>query len=307
MPATGPVGGDTRRAVTTVSTPPPLHEHHVPLPAGHELSVRERAGDRPAFLLVHGLSSNARLWDGVSAVLAAAGHRVVAVDQRGHGRSGPADGDMSYDAVAADLQALRGVMGLDRPVLVGQSWGGNVVLETAARYPEGFAAVAAVDGGFIALGAAHPTADEAWAALRPPPLADLAPGEVRQMIARSVEGWPAGALDAQMANLHHHPEGRVEPRLSLDAHEAIVRVMWATDPFARMGEVTVPALLLPVNGGEGEWAARKAAGVEEAVRRLPHGRAVWLDGAHDVHLQRPDVVADHLLALHDRAGRSGSE
>ena len=47
MPATGPVGGDTRRAVTTVSTPPPLHEHHVPLPAGHELSVRERAGDQP--------------------------------------------------------------------------------------------------------------------------------------------------------------------------------------------------------------------------------------------------------------------
>ena len=284
----------------TIPTPPSILEHHVRLPAGHELSVRQRAGEGRPFLLVHGLSSNARLWDGVSAALAAAGHRVVAVDQRGHGRSGSADGDMSYDAVAADLAALCGVLELEQPLLVGQSWGGNVVLETAARHTDAFSGVAAVDGGFIALGEAHPTPEEAWAALRPPALADRAPGEVRQLIARSVEGWPPGALDAQMANLHQHADGRVEPRLSLDAHEAIVRAMWATDPFDRMDRVAVPALLLPVNGGEGEWAARKAAGVDEALRRLPDGRVTWLDGAHDVHLQRPDVVADHLLALGNR-------
>ncbi|HZZ48199.1 MAG TPA: alpha/beta fold hydrolase, partial [Pseudonocardia sp.] len=38
-------------------------------------------------LLVHGMSSNARLWDGVAERLAAAGHPVVAVDLRGHGTS----------------------------------------------------------------------------------------------------------------------------------------------------------------------------------------------------------------------------
>ena len=155
----------------TIPTPPPILEHHVRLPAGHELSVRQRAGEGRPFLLVHGLSSNARLWDGVSAALAAAGHRVVAVDQRGHGRSESADGDMSYDAVAADLAALCGVLELEQPVLVGQSWGGNVVLETAARHTDAFSGVAAVDGGFIALGEAHPTPEEAWAALRPPALA----------------------------------------------------------------------------------------------------------------------------------------
>ena len=39
------------------------------------------------FLLVHGLASNARLWDGVARRLASAGHSAVAVDLRGHGRS----------------------------------------------------------------------------------------------------------------------------------------------------------------------------------------------------------------------------
>ncbi len=45
-------------------------------------SDRERS-----YILVHGLSSNARTWDQVAARLAAAGHQVVAIDQRGHGLS----------------------------------------------------------------------------------------------------------------------------------------------------------------------------------------------------------------------------
>ncbi len=45
------------------------------------------AADAPPFVLVHGLASNARLWDGVATALVAAGHPVFAVDLRGHGRS----------------------------------------------------------------------------------------------------------------------------------------------------------------------------------------------------------------------------
>jgi len=41
---------------------------------------------RPVVLL-HGLSSNARTWDGVAPRLAAEGLRPVAIDQRGHGES----------------------------------------------------------------------------------------------------------------------------------------------------------------------------------------------------------------------------
>ena len=57
------------------------------LPGGPLLALRRTDGERRPFLLVHGLSSNARTWDGVAAGLAAAGHEVVAVDQRGHGHS----------------------------------------------------------------------------------------------------------------------------------------------------------------------------------------------------------------------------
>ena len=41
---------------------------------------------RTPFVLVHGLASNARTWDGVAAELTASGHPVVSIDQRGHGQ-----------------------------------------------------------------------------------------------------------------------------------------------------------------------------------------------------------------------------
>src|SRR6266540_576228 len=72
------------------------------------LHVRHFAGvsSRRPFVLVHGLSSNARLWDGVAGRLAAHGHPVYAVDLRSHGESDrPAEG---YDTAtaAADLDAV---------------------------------------------------------------------------------------------------------------------------------------------------------------------------------------------------------
>ena len=41
--------------------------------------------EKPTFVLLHGLSSNARTWDMVAEKLNQAGYRAVAVDQRGHG------------------------------------------------------------------------------------------------------------------------------------------------------------------------------------------------------------------------------
>ncbi len=135
------------------------------------LAVRRHDGDRRPFLLVHGLASNARLWDGVADHLAAAGHAVVAVDQRGHGQSSKPDQGYDFATVVADLVALMHALDLDRPVVAGQSWGGNVVLELAARHPDRAHAVALVDGGWIHLGDRFAEWAECEALMRPPPLA----------------------------------------------------------------------------------------------------------------------------------------
>ena len=64
------------------------------------------------------------------------GHRVVTVDQRGHGRSSKPDDGYDVATCADDLALLIDVLDLDRPAVGGQSWGGNVVLELGHRHPD---------------------------------------------------------------------------------------------------------------------------------------------------------------------------
>src|SRR5438270_13001251 len=65
-------------------------------------------------------------------------HRVVAMDLRGHGHSDKPVG--SYDnAVLAEDAGVCSELGLHRPVGVGHSFGGSVLLYLATDTPEGLA------------------------------------------------------------------------------------------------------------------------------------------------------------------------
>lgn len=269
---------------------------------GTRLHVLDHAGTgdpaSPPFLLVHGLASNATLWDGVADVLTAAGHRVVAVDQRSHGRSDPSDA-LDLGTLTDDLLDVASALALDRPIVVGQSWGGNVVVELAARAPASVRAVVGIDGGTIELGAAFTDLDDAWAVLAPPdwdalavPYADLeasAPGRH--------PGWPERGWRAQLANLAVRPDGTATAVLRRGHHRAIVAGMLEHQPLSRLATVTVPVLLLPVDDPADPRASEKRSGVERAVASNPLVTARWFTGrSHDVHAEAPDEVAAELLA-----------
>ena len=127
---------------------------------GVELAVRvsRRGPRRPGVLLVHGLASNARLWDGVAARLAELGHPVAAVDQRGHGHSDKPDTGYDFATLTADLAAVIDAPGLGaaprRRVRAGaatssSSW------PSATPTPPGRSPC--VDGGTIELAGHFPT------------------------------------------------------------------------------------------------------------------------------------------------------
>jgi len=85
-------------------------------------------GGRP-LVLVHGLGSSARNWWRVGPALAAAGRRVVAPDQPGHGQTGHWAGHHALRDNARDLAAWLRAAELDVAELqvVGHSWGGATV------------------------------------------------------------------------------------------------------------------------------------------------------------------------------------
>jgi pimeloyl-ACP methyl ester carboxylesterase len=271
----------------------------VPLPGGPRLAIRRAgaAGSRRPFLLVHGLASNAKLWDGVSLALAEAGREVAAVDLRGHGLSERTQGGYSTESAAADLAALCGVLGWSgerAPVAAGQSWGGNVVLTLASDH-DAVAAVGCVDGGWQRLGDEFADFDSCWAALAPPTFDGALWSDVAGWIRTAHPDWPPEGIEGALANLVELPGGGVRNRLAREHHRDILHSLWAGDPRRLYPRVGVPVLVMPAGSPSD---ARRADAVAEALAELPRARVSWYAGAdHDLHAQHPRRVAADLLAL----------
>jgi pimeloyl-ACP methyl ester carboxylesterase len=277
------------------------YDETVPLPDGPRLALRRTEGAGRPFLLVHGLSSNARTWDGVASRLAGAGHEVVAVDQRGHGHSEQMAGGYTTEQCASDLAQLVELLGFtgDRaPVVAGQSWGGNVVLALAARH--GLAAgLALVDGGWIKLSDRFATFDECWIALAPPRFDETRADELSGWLATAHPDWSPEGVAGTLANFELLDNGAVRPWLSREHHREIVRSLFEGNPAALFPRVEAPVLLVPVVGDPpGEIDLAKRAAVENAAGLLPDASVRWYPGAdHDVHVQKPEELTDDLLQL----------
>jgi pimeloyl-ACP methyl ester carboxylesterase len=247
-------------------------------------------GDQVPFLLVHGLASNARLWDGVGVRLAEAGHPSAAVDQRGHGESDKVDHGFDFDTLVADLETvIRRTF--DRPVIVvGQSWGGNVVLELAAARPELVVGVVCVDGGFIKLSESFADWSAVERQLAPPRLGGMPAVDLEAGMRARLTGFPADGIDAQLANFEVLDDGTVRPRLTFDRHMTILRFLWEHDPDELSSRVHQPVLVIAATGGSPGHADR----VTEFSGRLRRGSVVWMDAHHDMHAQRPEEIGELL-------------
>lgn len=255
------------------------------------------ANDRPPFVLVHGLASNARLWDGVARRLAEFGHHVVAVDQRGHGRSSKPDEGFDMATVAHDLELLIQSLGFDRPVVVGQSWGANVVIELAHRSPAAVRGVVAVDGGTIQLRRHFPDWNDCADQLAPPNLLGMAHSRFEAAIRAAHPDWPEEGIVGAIATMEKLPDGTIRPWLSRERHMKILRGLWDHEPESIFPGIEVPVMFMPAVGDHHArgWAADKRDAVERALRLIPRATVSWFHGAdHDLHAQHPGRVAQEL-------------
>lgn len=98
----------------------------------------------PALALVNSLGTDARIWDGVIAELAA-DYRVLSYDKRGHGLSDTPPGGYGLDDHLNDLEGLLDHVGFDRLSLCGVSIGGLIGQGFALRRPERLASLILCD------------------------------------------------------------------------------------------------------------------------------------------------------------------
>jgi pimeloyl-ACP methyl ester carboxylesterase len=289
---------DERPMQTSASTPT---DRAVP-GDGIRLHARDWGGAGQAVLLLHGLASNARIWDGVAPRLTGAGLRVVAIDQRGHGSSGQPDHGYDFATLGRDLAAALAGLGLERPLLAGHSWGANVALQFAADRPGALAGLALVDGAVAGVAEwAGATREEVRRRLAPPRFA-VPLDEWLARAGRFDPGGPAWIRDYLRAGVEVDDRGVARSRFRFDNHMQVVDALYDQRPAALFPLVDCPVLLCPAGdpAAGDELALAKRGAVDRAAALLRSARVTWFeDTMHDIPLQRPAELAAELARFAD--------
>jgi len=270
-----------------------MHQEVAGLPfvdvGGVELFYTDDGDGEEPIVLVHGWGCDSHDWIWQIDPFVAAGHRVVAVDLRGHGRSSVPTAGYDPRQLASDVAALARQLGLGPVVAMGHSLGGFVVSALAIEHPESVRAVVAVDPGY--------GRDDA--------LFDLAAALV-QSLADSRDLGPALQAFEQMDSPATPAALRVWHRRRLlgTPFEVLLQSLRALSEqegefFSRTGAESYlprrrcPVLSIQTSADQAAW--------EQTTMGHPCSTAVtWPDVGHWLHQERPDSFNRLVLEWIDR-------
>jgi pimeloyl-ACP methyl ester carboxylesterase len=247
----------------------------------------DAVGDGPPIILIHAGVADRRMWAEHLEALAAAGHRAVAVDLPEFGEA--EDSELApWDAVVETLDAL----GIERTVLVGNSFGGGVALRAASVAPGRVSALVLVSARpFDA--EPSPRLAAAWAAEE----AALERGDVEAATQAVVAAWTLPDAPTALRD-HIAVMQRRAYALQLEVPEPQL-----DDPLSgpdALAELTIPTLVL---AGEHDMPDFQDAAVQLADV-LPRAERATIPGAgHLAPLETPDAFRELLLAFVAVAGR----
>lgn len=255
-------------------------------------------GNGEWLVFLHGLASQAHIFDLVAPLLTDS-FRVIAIDQRGHGLSDKPDSGYDWATVTNDLDAILNAQEIDRAVLAGHSWGGNVAVQYAADHPDRVSGLILIDGGFLQIGDRldWPTVEKF---LEPPDLIGTPVGEFRSNMKMWMgSAWSPEAEAITLQNFEVREDGTIAPRMRKRNHMQVVRALWEHRPSELWARFQCPVLMLPAVAPEPHdertrnSLENKRRNIAMAEERLKQSQTIWLtDTIHDIPLQRPDELAE---------------
>lgn len=199
-------------------------------------------GEGIPVVLLHGLTASRRYVVMGSRSLERSGHRVIAYDARGHGRSSPAQsGDAyRYDDLGRDLLAVLDQCGVDRAIFAGASMGAHTLLWLALHVPARVGGVVVITPGYDPRANEDPSRLAHWDALSD----GLRDGGIPGFLgAYDLDAVP----EAYRATVVKVIEQRLALHEHLDAVADALRVVPRSRPFESLGElgaVEVPAAVV---------------------------------------------------------------
>jgi pimeloyl-ACP methyl ester carboxylesterase len=210
----------------------------------------EEAGEGIPIVLLHGLTATRRYVVMGSRALERSGHRVIAYDARGHGRSSPAPapGAYEYADLSADLTAVLDAREVERAVLVGASMGAHTAVSHALEAPDRVAGLVIVTPSYdpsepldrarlarwdaLSAGLRGGGVEGFVAAYGEPPVPERWRDTVRQVLRQrlSAHEHPQAVADALRAVPRSRPFERLEALAGIEAPTAVVASRDEADP-----------------------------------------------------------------------------
>ncbi|HVV36028.1 MAG TPA: alpha/beta fold hydrolase [Acidimicrobiales bacterium] len=273
--------------------PNALTHHHVTVDDGAVIHTVENGHGRPLVLL-HGVTLSIETWPYQIATLSKH-FRVIALDQRGHGRSQRGSGGYGIARMASDAAQVLTHLDISDAVVVGHSMGGMVTQQMCLDFPDLarqrvagtilLSTAAAVSPGIPGLSAVNRVAN---------------PGVLTRATGR---GFPAGDVGYALARLAVGTNA--DPR-----HVAHTRNMTAAVPPAtlaalmpgvigfdirsRLKDYPVPALVIT---GSRDLLTPPRLG-RDIARRIPGAEFEVVSGAgHMLMMERAEWLNDRIAAF----------
>jgi pimeloyl-ACP methyl ester carboxylesterase len=255
-------------------------------------------GRGPAVVLLHGVNGAVQDFSGTVMDALAARYRVIAIDRPGHGYSERPAGRAPDPAdQAAIVRGLLRQLGVERPLLVGFSWSGSLVLAYALAYGDEVGGVVTLAGAAyewptpvdLKYRLAHwPLIGRLAGHTLPMPLAQLL-ADAAVASAFAPEPVPA-SYDAAPWPLSLRPESYLANAEDVGGLKPFLR-----EQSRRYGDIRVPLVILT---GDSDSVVSPALHSAALHRAVPHSEQIVLRGAgHPLPYSHPRAV----IAAIDRA------
>ena len=258
----------------------------------------DRAGSGRPLLLLHGFTGSTGSWALLRQALAGR-VETIAIDLPGHGRSSAPDDARRYalGRLGGDLARVLDALAIDRAAVLGYSLGARAALRFALDCPDRVDALVLESGspGITDAGEREARLDADRA---------LADAIEREGIDAFVQRWEALPLWESQRHLSAKTRDVLRAERLANVPRGLANSLRGAgvaveEPVVdRLRSLAVPTLVVA-----GALDAKFVALGETIAAAVPRGRLVVVERAgHAVHLERPDALADHVVAFLERAG-----
>jgi pimeloyl-ACP methyl ester carboxylesterase len=257
----------------------------------------EGEGGPPAILL-HGANANLRDWTFSVSGRLAQDRRVVAMDRPGFGYSSREAGAWTPGRQARRLRAAARAMGVERPVIVGHSWGAAVALAWALDAPDEVSGVVSVSGMTMPWGVGADIMDALG-------VGEIGVAYYTARLTRTAENGGVEAFIARAFRPQTPPPGFVAyvgaplslraGALAANSADLAGTQRYLSDLAPRYRDLAVPAAAVH---GAADWLLDPERHAIAFAARAPRARVAVLDGVgHMAHHARPEALAEALAAF----------